>query len=102
MEQVPRGDRGVGGEVPVGQFGALGRAGGTGRVEDDRGIRRGPVDRAGNRCPVEVRADEIAVHVRRFMNIFEQLSLTEDEKERIWYRNAAEICGLETPTYAAE
>lgn len=47
-------------------------------------------------------ADEIAVHVQRFVQIFEQIGLTEDEKERIWYRNAAEIYGYETATYAAE
>jgi predicted TIM-barrel fold metal-dependent hydrolase len=47
-------------------------------------------------------ADEIHVHVERFVRIFEEIGLTEDEKERIWYRNAAEIYGFETPTYAAE
>jgi uncharacterized protein len=50
----------------------------------------------------DCRADEIAEHVRRFVTIFDEIGLTEDEKERIWYRNAAEIWGLETPTYAAE
>ncbi len=47
-------------------------------------------------------ADEIAVHVQRFVHIFDELGLSEDQKERIWYRNAAEIYGLEAPTYAAE
>jgi predicted TIM-barrel fold metal-dependent hydrolase len=50
----------------------------------------------------DCRADEIAEHVRRFVQIFDDIGLTEDEKERIWYRNAAEIFGLETPTFAAE
>lgn len=50
----------------------------------------------------DCRSDEIAEHVARFVRIFDELGLDEDEKERIWYRNAAEIWGLETPTYAAE
>jgi predicted TIM-barrel fold metal-dependent hydrolase len=47
-------------------------------------------------------ADEIGVHVQRFARIFNEIGLTEDERERIWYRNAAEIFGLEAPTCAAE
>ncbi|MGI8554052.1 MAG: amidohydrolase family protein [Dehalococcoidia bacterium] len=47
-------------------------------------------------------ADEVHEHVERFVRIFDQLGLTEDEKDRIWYRNAAEIYGFETPTLAAE
>jgi len=50
----------------------------------------------------DCRPDEIGTHVQRFARIFEDLGLSEDEKERIWYRNAAEIYGLETPSYAAE
>jgi len=50
----------------------------------------------------DCRADEIGVHVQRFVRIFDEIGLTEDEKERIWYRNAAEIFGFETPTFAAE
>lgn len=47
-------------------------------------------------------ADEVHEHVERFVRIFDELNLTDDEKERIWYRNAAEIYGYETPTFAAE
>jgi predicted TIM-barrel fold metal-dependent hydrolase len=50
----------------------------------------------------DCRADEVGEHVERFVRIFEDIGLTEDEKERIWYRNAAEIFGFETPTHAAE
>ena len=47
----------------MGQFGTLGRAGGTRRVQDDRGVRPGPVDGTGHRrrTVVEVRADDEAV-----------------------------------------
>ncbi len=50
----------------------------------------------------DCRPDEIGTHVQRFIQIFDDLGLSEDEKERIWYRNAAEIYGFETPVYAAE
>jgi uncharacterized protein len=50
----------------------------------------------------DCRADEISAHVQRFVRIFDDIGLTDDEKDRIWYRNAAEIFGLETPAYAAE
>jgi predicted TIM-barrel fold metal-dependent hydrolase len=46
--------------------------------------------------------DEIAEHIRRFEIMYEQLGLTEDEQERLWWRNAAEIYGLEAPVFAAE
>jgi hypothetical protein len=46
--------------------------------------------------------DEIAEHIRRFEIMYEQLGLTEDEQERLWWRNAAEIYGLEEPVFAAE
>lgn len=45
--------------------------------------------------------DEIAEHVERFHNIFEQLRLEPDERERIWYRNAAEIFGEVPPARAS-
>ena len=47
-------------------------------------------------------ADEVHEHVERFVRIFDEIGLTDDEKDRIWYRNAAEIYGFETPTFAAE
>jgi len=47
-------------------------------------------------------ADEIHEHVERFVRIFDDVGLTDDEKDRIWYRNAAEIFGLEPPAVAAE
>jgi uncharacterized protein len=50
----------------------------------------------------DCRADEISEHVQRFVRIFDDIGLSDDEKDRIWYRNAAEIFGLETPAYAAE
>jgi predicted TIM-barrel fold metal-dependent hydrolase len=47
-------------------------------------------------------ADEIHEHVERFVRIFEDIGLTEDEQERVWYRNAAEIYGIEPRAVAAE
>jgi predicted TIM-barrel fold metal-dependent hydrolase len=47
-------------------------------------------------------ADEVREHVDRFVQILEDLGLSEDERERFWYRNAAEIWGLEKPALAAE
>lgn len=46
--------------------------------------------------------DEIADHVKRFEVMFEQIRLTDDQIERIWYRNAAELFGEATPVLAAE
>ncbi len=46
--------------------------------------------------------DDIRKHIDRFEAIFDLLELTEDERERLWWRNAAEIYGLETPTFAGE
>ena len=46
--------------------------------------------------------DEIKEHIDRFEVIFEQLALTEDERERLWWRNGAEIYGLEQPAFAQE
>jgi predicted TIM-barrel fold metal-dependent hydrolase len=45
--------------------------------------------------------DEIQEHVDRFVRIFEDLQLTEDQLDRIWYRNAAEMFG-EEPVQIAE
>jgi predicted TIM-barrel fold metal-dependent hydrolase len=47
-------------------------------------------------------ADEVHEHVERFTKIFDDLGLSDDEKELIWYRNAAELFGLEEPSWAAE
>lgn len=47
-------------------------------------------------------ADEIRIHVDRFVMIFDDLGLSEDEKDRIWYVNAAEIFGLQPPALAGE
>lgn len=46
--------------------------------------------------------DEIREHIDRFEVIFEKLKLTEDEIERLWWRNGAEIYGLEQPAFARE
>ncbi len=48
----------------------------------------------------DCRPDEILTHVRRFETIFALLNLTEDSRERLWYRNAAEIYGFEEPELA--
>lgn len=46
--------------------------------------------------------DEIRAHIDRFEIIYDQLGLTDDERERLWWRNGAELYGLESPTFAAE
>lgn len=45
---------------------------------------------------------EINEHVDRFVQIFDDLGLTEDQQERIWYRNAAELFGEEPVEIASE
>ena len=50
----------------------------------------------------DCRDDEIGDHVRRFELMFEQLALSEDDTDRIWYRNAAELFGEAEPAVAAE
>lgn len=52
----------------------------------------------GSDCGIE----EIQAHVDRFVTIFDDLRLTDDELDRIWYRNAAEMFGEETPKLAQE
>jgi predicted TIM-barrel fold metal-dependent hydrolase len=52
----------------------------------------------GSDCGIE----EIQEHVDRFVKIFEDLKLSEDEVDRIWYRNAAEMFGEEEPQFAEE
>ena len=46
--------------------------------------------------------DDIRAHINRFEALFDLLELAEDERERLWWRNAAEIYGLEEPTLAGE
>jgi uncharacterized protein len=46
--------------------------------------------------------DEIREHIDRFEVIYDQLGLTADERERLWWRNGAEIYGLEEPVFAGE
>lgn len=46
--------------------------------------------------------DDIARHIDRFEAMFDLLELSNDERERLWWRNAAEIYGLEEPTLAGE
>ncbi len=52
----------------------------------------------GSDCP----ADEIHEHVERFTAIFDKLGLSEEEKDLIWYRNAAQLFELEEPVWAEE
>lgn len=46
--------------------------------------------------------DDVRAHIDRFEIIYDQLGLTEDERERLWWRNGAELYGLETPVFAVE
>jgi len=46
--------------------------------------------------------DEIADHVTNLERIFDQIELAEDERDRIRYRNAAEIFGEAEPVHPAE
>lgn len=52
----------------------------------------------GSDCPM----DEIHEHIERFEVIFDQLGLSQDEIDRLWWHNGAEIYGLEEPTFAGE
>lgn len=52
----------------------------------------------GSDCGIE----EIQEHVDRFVTIFDDLQLTEDQIDRVWYRNAAEMFGEEEPQFAEE
>jgi predicted TIM-barrel fold metal-dependent hydrolase len=47
-------------------------------------------------------ADEVREHVERFEAIFEKLGLSDEEKDLIWYRNAAEMFGVEEPVWASK
>jgi predicted TIM-barrel fold metal-dependent hydrolase len=46
--------------------------------------------------------DEIRTHIDRFEAMFDLLELSEEDRERLWWRNAAEIYGLEQETFAGE
>ncbi len=46
--------------------------------------------------------DEVRDHIDRFEAMYDLLGLNDDERERLWWRNGAEIYGLETPTFAGE
>jgi predicted TIM-barrel fold metal-dependent hydrolase len=50
----------------------------------------------------DCRDDEIADHVKRLEIMFDQLGLSEEQAERIYYRNAAELFGEAEPVLAAE
>jgi predicted TIM-barrel fold metal-dependent hydrolase len=52
----------------------------------------------GSDCPM----DEIRQHIDRFHAMYDLLELDEDARERLWWRNGAEIYGLEQPTFAGE
>jgi predicted TIM-barrel fold metal-dependent hydrolase len=77
-----------------------------GRTLERHAMERGLI---GKEIPIEklifgsdCGADEIHEHVERFTRMFEELGLTEEEKDLLWYRNAAEMFGLEEPTWAQE
>jgi predicted TIM-barrel fold metal-dependent hydrolase len=46
--------------------------------------------------------EEVGEHVLRFERMFDDLNLTPDQQDRIWYRNAAELFGEWEPERAAE
>lgn len=77
-----------------------------GRTIERHAVERGLIGREiaveklifGSDC----RADEVHEHVERFEAIFDQLGLSDEEKDLIWYRNAAELFGLEDPSWAEE
>jgi hypothetical protein len=46
--------------------------------------------------------DDIREHVDRFEVIYDLLELSDEERDRLWWRNGAEIYGFETPSFARE
>lgn len=50
----------------------------------------------------DCRTEEIQEHVDRFVAMFDRLGLTEDQANRMWFANAAEIYGEAKPSFAAE
>ena len=77
-----------------------------GRTLERHAMERGLI---GKEIPIEklifgsdCAADEIHEHVERFTQMFEELGLSEEEKDLLWYRNAAEVFGVEPPQWAEE
>lgn len=50
----------------------------------------------------DCRMEEIAEHIERFNAMYDILELDDDQRNRLWWANGAEIYGLETPVFAAE
>jgi predicted TIM-barrel fold metal-dependent hydrolase len=46
--------------------------------------------------------EAIAQHIERFDAMFDMLELDDEARDRLWWRNAAEIYGLEEPQVAGE
>ncbi len=46
--------------------------------------------------------DDIREHIDRFEAIYDEMELSEGDRERLWWSNAAEIYGFEEPTLAEE
>lgn len=77
-----------------------------GEVIERHAVERGLIGREisvdklvwGSDCP----ADEVHEHVERLEKILDDLALDEDARDRIWYRNAAELYGYEEERWAGE
>jgi predicted TIM-barrel fold metal-dependent hydrolase len=76
-----------------------------GRTLERHAVERGLI---GTEIPLEklifgsdCAADEVHEHVERFQAIFAHLELSDEEQDLLWYRNAAEIFGLEEPLWAS-
>jgi predicted TIM-barrel fold metal-dependent hydrolase len=52
----------------------------------------------GSDCGIDVFHE----HIARFEAIYDQLGLDDEARDRLWWRNAAEIYGFETPQLASE
>lgn len=50
----------------------------------------------------DCRMEEIVEHIDRFNAMYDLLELDDDRRNRLWWANAAEIYGLESPVLAAE
>lgn len=46
--------------------------------------------------------DDIREHIDRFEAIYDRLGLSEGDRERLWWRNGAELYGFEEPALAGE
>lgn len=46
--------------------------------------------------------DDIREHIDRFEAIYDRLGLSEGDRERLWWRNGAELYGFEEPVLAGE